>query len=291
VIRSLWWGLPLVAALTLPLFLIMNHSTGGEFFHVFLWEHNVERGVGGGWFRGHPIWYYVPLFAGDFLPWSVLLLPALVFAWKYRLLRTDPEGRLGLVWFVAVFVVLSCARYKRSDYLLPAYPGAALFLACVGRRLEQRWQTWAQQPRWFPYAILHAALCAAMVVVWLFRVELFLPAQEPFRDYRTFAAEVRRHAPMPEPVVFFRTEAHALAFHVGRPLDVLVQWEQLNARLSRTGIHYVVMPPDCAKEWAANLHGVRLEEVTSNTALAGGDHERPLVLLRAEAVATIARKP
>jgi hypothetical protein len=81
-------------------------------------------------------------------------------------------------------------------------------------------------------------------------------------------------------VVFFRTESHALAFHVGRPLDILVRWEELNDRLARPGDHYVVMPEDGAAEWHRFLHGVRLEEVVRNTELANGHHEHPLVLLR-----------
>jgi 4-amino-4-deoxy-L-arabinose transferase-like glycosyltransferase len=287
--RGLWWGIPLVVALTLPWYLWVNQHTGGEFFRVFVWEHNVERGLGGGRLRGHPWWYYAPLFASDFLPWTPLLVLAFVLAWKYGILQTDPEARLGLIWFVAVFGTLSCASYKRPDYLLPAYPGAALFLACVARRVEQHWQTWANTGRWFPYGILHATLCAVMVGIWVVRVERELPAQEPFRDYRAFGAEVRCHAPPPDAVVFFRTEAHALAFHVGRPLDVFVKWEELNDRLDRPGTHFVVMPPDCATEWADHLHGVRLEEVSRNTTLAGGKHERPLVLFRAERVETVAQ--
>jgi hypothetical protein len=116
---------------------------------------------------------------------------------------------------------------------------------------------------------------------WLVRVGWVLPRQEPLRDYRAFAAEVRRRAPRPEPVLFFRTEAHALAFHLGRPLDVLVQWEKLRERLARPGMHYVVMPPETARDCGALLPGVRVEEVLRNTDLSGGRHERPLVLLRA----------
>ncbi len=289
--KGLSWGVPLVLVLTLPWFLWVNYHTDGEFFRIFFWEHNVERGLGGGWLRSHPFWYYAPLFAGDFLPWSPLLPVAVVFAWKYRILRSNPEARLGLIWFVAIFGVLSCARYKRPDYLLPAYPGAALFLACVARDLEQRWQTWAHVCRWSPYGILHAVLCIVMVGVWFVRVEQQLPAEEPYRDYRAFAAEVRRHAPRPNAVVFFRTEAHALAFRVGRPLDVFVNWEELNVRLDRPGTHYVVMPPEAAGAWAEYLTGVRLEEVGRNTTLAGGTHERPLVLLRAQRLENVAKNP
>src|SRR5437588_117833 len=98
-----------------------------------------------------------------------------------------------------------------------------------------------------------------MVGVWVVQVEQRLPAEEPYRDYRRFAAEVRRRAPLPARVTFFRTEAHALAFHVGRPLDVLVDWGELQARLDQPGPHYLVMPPDCVAAWPSKLRGARLE--------------------------------
>jgi hypothetical protein len=105
---------------------------------------------------------------------------------------------------------------------------------------------------------------------------------------------VRSHAPAPTPLIFFRTEAHALAFHVGRPLDILVRWEELNDRLARPGDHYVIMPEDSTAEWPRFLHGVRLEAVVRNTELANGRHEHPLVLLRgnpAEGSPTILTTP
>jgi hypothetical protein len=121
---------------------------------------------------------------------------------------------------------------------------------------------------------------AVTALAWSVYVTWVLPAGEPAREYRRFAAAVRGHAPAPAPVVFFRTEAHALAFRVGRPLEILVRWEELNDRLARPGIHYVVMPDASVAEWPRFLHGACLEEVTRNTELANGHHEHPLVLLR-----------
>jgi hypothetical protein len=121
-----------------------------------------------------------------------------------------------------------------------------------------------------------------MVALWFIRVEWQLPAREPYRDYRAFAARVRQLAPRPMEILFFRTEAHPLAFRLGRPLSIVVQWEELNARLLQPGTHYIVTPPRYAEESARYLRGIRLERVLSNTELSGGEHERPLVLLRAE---------
>src|SRR5262249_19365801 len=150
---------------------------------VFFWHHNVERGFGGSALRANPWWFYLPQFAGDFLPWSILF--PLAGWWSYRrgLCRADADARFGLVWFVSVLLVLSCSRFKRADYLLPAYPGAAIFLGCVGQRLlgesALKWRRIA--------AVAFAALVGVMVAFWLFRVEWQLPARESYRDYRAFA--------------------------------------------------------------------------------------------------------
>jgi 4-amino-4-deoxy-L-arabinose transferase-like glycosyltransferase len=287
---GLWWGLPFVGALTLPWFCWADTETGGEFFRVFFWHHNFERGLGGSTLRAHPWWLYGPYFANDFLPWTPLLPLAAFGCWRRGWWRADPELRFGAAWLLAVLAVLSCASFKRADYLLPAYPGAALLLGCAlfgepgasatgGRLLRSLTLPARRVGEPLRNGVFVAGVALAALIGWFVRVTWYLPANESFRDYRAFAAQVRRLAPS-EPVVFFRTEAHALAFHVGRPLTVLVQWPDLNARLALPGRHYVIMPPASAEEWPQFLQGIRLEEVARNTDLAGGAHERPLVLLR-----------
>jgi 4-amino-4-deoxy-L-arabinose transferase-like glycosyltransferase len=274
---GLVWGVPLVLALTVPWFVWADRATGGEFTRVFFWHHNLGRGLGGSGLRHNPWWFYAPQFLGDFLPWSVLVPLA---AWQCRrrpLLRRDPDARFSCTWFLAVLFVLSCSRFKRADYLLPAYPGAALFLGCV---LHRHLRALSRTRLHFAVAFL-PAVAGATVVAWLIRIEYLLPAQESFRDYRVFAGVIRRQAPQPQEVLFFRTEAHALAFRLGRPLAVFVQWEKFRARVVQPGTHFVVMPPECLDECPHHLGGVRLHEVLRNTDLSGGRHERPLVLLRA----------
>jgi hypothetical protein len=85
-------------------------------------------------------------------------------------------------------------------------------------------------------------------------------------------------------VVFFRTEAHLLAFHLGRPLTSLIEYHHLSDRLLQPGTHYVVMPPDQVEDCRRLLPQFRFEEVLRNTDLAAGGHERPLVLLRSGTV-------
>ncbi len=297
---GLWWGLPLAVGVVLPIYLWANARTGGEFFRAFLWHHNIERGLGGSEvLRAHPWWFYLPHLAADFLPWS-LLLP--VAAWAFvrrRWWSEDAEARFGLVWLVTVTVLLSAARFKRADYLLPAFPGAALFLGCVA----ERWYQTATRPALL--ASCFAVAVAACVGGWWFYLDADLRRREPARQAVEFADAVRRRAPAPQPVLFFRTEAHAAAFHVGRPQTLFVEWNRLDAWTRGPLPTYVVMPARVAAECPRHLRAGCLHEVlrkpdsrlgTSDWTppawlparlrrdlerfLAGEGHERPLVLLR-----------
>jgi hypothetical protein len=260
---GLMWGLPLVLLVCVPVFVWLEHESQGTFFHDFFWHHNVQRGLGGSRLRGHPWWLYAPYVLLYLLPYSPLLLLAL---WR-RVWRDDPLARLGLAWLIGVLVLLSAARFKRADYLLPAYPGAALFLGCILAR--RRWS-----------AALVGGLAGVMLVGWAVRIGHGLSAEESYRDYRPFATLVREHAPAPGEVILFRSEAHALAFRVGRPLVVVVEWPCLHQRVRGEGVHHVVMPAHEAAEAARHLPGVAIDEVGGTEVLAGGRHERPLVLLR-----------
>jgi 4-amino-4-deoxy-L-arabinose transferase-like glycosyltransferase len=267
---GMWWGLPLVLLLVVPVFLWAERTSGGQLGREFFWLHNVQRALGGSRLRSHAWWLYAPYFLLYFLPYS----PLVVLAVMRRGWRDDPLARWALAWAVAVVLLLSCARFKRADYLVPAYPGAAVFLGCVLER-----QLRPGRRGWVLAGV--GAMAALMTAGWMGYVGWRLPAEETYREYRSFAAEVRRQAPAPACVAFFRTEAHALAFRVGRPLAVIVEWRDLQARLEGPGPHYLVMPPERAAQCPRFLPGVRLEEVCHNTTLAGGRHERPLVLLRA----------
>jgi 4-amino-4-deoxy-L-arabinose transferase-like glycosyltransferase len=289
------WGLLLVLVLTVPVYAWAESASGGQFCREFFWHHNLERGLGGARLRSHPWWLYGPFFLLYFLPWSPFLLLAGVF----RGWRNDPLARFGLCWTLAVVAVLSCSHFKRADYLTPAWPGAALFLGSVlslGRsRIEDRGSThgprssilYSLSSILFPSGVLLVAALA--VLVQLYRVESILPREEAFRDYRALAARIQQLAEPGSEVVFFRTEAHALAFHVGEaglfPATV-VEWQELRARMTSGsasgGATLVVLSPESLAEWPTTLLDTDYREVIRNTDLAGGRHERPLVVIRCQ---------
>jgi hypothetical protein len=213
----------------------------------------------------------------DFLPWSPLALVAAFYLFRSGRWRDDPDARLGLAWFAAVFIVLSCAGFKRADYLLPAFPGAALLLGCV---IEHWYQTSLRPGR---IAAVFATIVAACLVGWGVFLYQVLPAWEPALSQRAFATAIRQHVPSPRCVHFFRAESHALAFHLGDPLDTFLEWENLDIWAGRPGVHYIVMPGDCAAAWRAHITTGQLVEVIRNTdVVPGTPHHQQLVLMRTD---------
>jgi 4-amino-4-deoxy-L-arabinose transferase-like glycosyltransferase len=249
--------------LVAPWYVLAGLETHGDFLRVFFWHHNLDRGLAvDGELHTRPWWFYGPRLLADLFPWS-LALPAALGLWRRRGAgRDDPLARLGLTWFGSILLLLSCMSFKRADYLLPAYPGAALFLGCVA---EQEWQKRSAAVRgrlaWGFFTIL--GFCAAGWGIYAGR-SVAAPAAE-------FASAIR--ARTERPVVFFRVEDHELAFHVGRPMDSLVEWDNLDAWLARRRSFWVVMPAECAAQRDRHLKQGHLEEVLRR-------QDRPLVLLR-----------
>jgi hypothetical protein len=288
-----------VLLLTLPWFVYANVQTDGEWFRVFFWHHNVERGLGTEEkLRSYPWWFYGPQLFGELLPWSLLLPGGGWYLWRHW--RADPEARLGAVWLAAMLLLLSCMSFKRADYLLPACPGAALFLGCA---VEQWYRTRPVRR----LALAFAPVVLVTVACWLGYLFWAVPLIEETRTYRSFAQAIRRHSA--EKILFFRTEAHTLALHVGQPLASLLEWENLDVWAGKREVTYVVLPAECLDEWPRQLSNGVLEVVARSDDLApsldkhlaqrapwlakllrhvgdvGFDHrERPLVLVRTRSV-------
>jgi 4-amino-4-deoxy-L-arabinose transferase-like glycosyltransferase len=276
---SLWWGLSLVVLLTAPWFWWVNRETQGRFVAVFFWHHNVARGLGAADdLAVHPCWYYGPRLFVDFLPWSPLLLAAGWYWLRRGRWREDGEARLGLVWLTVMVLGLSCAGFKRSDYLLPAYPGAALLLGCA----LERWLQAATYPRRLLAGV--AVLVLGCCPGWWYYFDRVQPAENARRDQRPFAQAVRQLVPAPKDILFFRAEAHALAFHLGKPVATLVEWENLDKWAGKRGQHFIIMSAECVADWPNHITSGRLEPVLDSSDLTPGQpKDERLILMRTHA--------
>jgi 4-amino-4-deoxy-L-arabinose transferase-like glycosyltransferase len=112
-------------------------------------EENLARFAGGTHSIGghrHSVFYLLGMFVLSFLPWS-LFLPAAVT--RIARLPAGPARDLdvrALTWTVTIVVFYSLSESKRSVYLLPVFPAAALLVggwlaAFVRGEVPGRWVT------------------------------------------------------------------------------------------------------------------------------------------------------
>jgi 4-amino-4-deoxy-L-arabinose transferase-like glycosyltransferase len=152
-------GVAAFLALGLGWFALVHDRLGHEpLVHFFLRE-NVERFAGEAFDVGRPLWFYVPAYLAEGLPWSLFLPIAL-----WRLLRSRERdeasaARFLALWAALVLVVLSLSRGKIDYYLLPLYPAVSLL---VGRYLVD--VPWAKPDRAGARVVL-LAVAAALVLV------------------------------------------------------------------------------------------------------------------------------
>ena len=90
--------------------------------------------------QGGPLWLYVPVILGGFLPWSLLLPSAL----KRLFTRRTDADRLLLCWVVIPFVGLTLAQTKLPSYAAFVYVPCALAVggmldAVVAEKRDLRW--------------------------------------------------------------------------------------------------------------------------------------------------------
>jgi 4-amino-4-deoxy-L-arabinose transferase-like glycosyltransferase len=276
--RSLLWGLPLIVGVAAPWFVVAHVRTHGEFTRVFYWYHHIQRATGGAAaLAAHPWWFYVPRMAFDFLPWTPLLVIAGWFMARRRFSDVDQVARLGAVWLTAILLLLSLSRFKRADYLLPAYPGAAILLGCVGERLYLNWQT-PKRLRWLAAGL--ASSMSAIVAAWVVYFHIAVPRMDAEHEQQSFAAAVRSVVPTPNLVLLFRVEDHLLSYHLGRPLNTFLEWENLDVWAGRPGSHFVLMPAECAGRWRQYISSGTLEEVLRYCDRTDRRRPRDIVLMR-----------
>ncbi|MBM4042315.1 MAG: hypothetical protein FJ290_27800 [Planctomycetes bacterium] len=149
-----WWHLAgallmlaLIAAWVVPACL-----KGGEAYaRKILLQQTLERVSGSAAVHGEPPHYYLLRWPMYLWPWSLLVPLAIAAALRAAWRSGAWRAAWPTLWFLAVFVLLSCISGKGERYFLPAVPAAAL--ACAHYLVSEK-----PFPRW------HRGLLAA---TWL----------------------------------------------------------------------------------------------------------------------------
>ncbi|MDE2476679.1 MAG: glycosyltransferase family 39 protein [Alphaproteobacteria bacterium] len=119
-------GIPLALAIILPWVIAIGVASHGAFFEKSLGQDFAQKLVGEQETHGAPPGYYALLSAFTFWPGTLLLLPALVHAWKQR---ANPPIRFLVVWAASTWIIFELVPTKLPHYVLPAYPALAALCA------------------------------------------------------------------------------------------------------------------------------------------------------------------
>jgi 4-amino-4-deoxy-L-arabinose transferase-like glycosyltransferase len=177
--RTLWkmdWKKPLLigAAIAAPWFIAV--SLQHPFFLPFFFIHeHLSRFLTDVHHRTAPLYFFVPVLLGGFLPWS-LFAPAALVKW-FRDFRArapkDPAGALWLTWSVVVFLFFSLSHSKLVAYLLPIFPALALLTAAAfDEALDQK-----TMPGWIGKGI--AFFIAVLIGILIFLKLPSTPMKDP----------------------------------------------------------------------------------------------------------------
>ncbi len=90
-----------------------------EFSYVFFTQHQIQRFATGSFGRVKPFWFFVPIFAVMYFPWS-LIFPVAV----KKLLKSEDKAERNkivylFIWAMTILIFFSIPRSKLVHYILP----------------------------------------------------------------------------------------------------------------------------------------------------------------------------
>jgi len=167
-------GLGLAACVYAAPFLVSYAHRGDWQLFELMWRENFVRAFDP-WDHTANVFYYFYTLPAMFLPWSLWLFGALGWAWCRR--GHDRGLGFALSAFVVILLVFSSSESRRSYYILPAFPWAALLVAAFwegmarareARRTPDRvWRLLGELPVAIFACLMLGAACVAGVAAWL----------------------------------------------------------------------------------------------------------------------------
>ena len=109
---------------------------GGEYIRSLLFHQTLDRAVNA-FTHKQPFWWYIPTLLYTVLPYTLLMIPAVVFLYTKRD-RSDSFGRLLLTSIAVIFIMLSAFSGKLAIYLTPILPFMAYLMPKFGTMTDGR---------------------------------------------------------------------------------------------------------------------------------------------------------
>src|SRR5271169_3024056 len=190
VLRTLWLpGIVLFCAIALPWFVAVQ-MRNPQFFREFILQHNLARFSSDLYHHRQPFWYYLPVTALAFVPWTVFVIAAFfrtMRIWyaerKSVTAERDLEFQFSLFaccWLVVPVLFFSLSQSKLPGYILPAIPAGGVLLADY---LLQHFEHEKDQPvsKWLvvPHALVATGPIIPGLLIAYVVTQRSLPAGRP----------------------------------------------------------------------------------------------------------------
>lgn len=118
-------GLLLFLLVTAPWFVAVSLANP-EFARFFFIHEHFERFLTTAHRRYQPGWYFIEIYLLGALPWTLLLLHALVKSWRDKAASAFHPQRFLLVWVLVTMGFFSLSSSKLPPYILPIFPALAM---------------------------------------------------------------------------------------------------------------------------------------------------------------------
>ena len=119
-------GLLIVAGIA-ALWLVPACIMGGEEYTREILGKQIFGRVVSSYSHKKPFYYYLLNFPVGFLPWSLFIPSACIYFWRKK--RENLNISFPFSWLAGTFIFFTLISGKRSLYLLPLYPAAAILMA------------------------------------------------------------------------------------------------------------------------------------------------------------------
>ena len=173
-LRALWAlkflpGMVVCLAVAVPWYYAVGVETNGAFLRGFFLDHNVGRAVNSMEGHGGTIFFYPIAFIAGTFPWSLWLLPILLWARKATASCVMQRQMIVLAacWVGVYITAFTIASTKLPSYITPCYAGAALAIGSYLRQFESGWQVPSRRLRIVACSITMCVGLACAITIFL----------------------------------------------------------------------------------------------------------------------------
>ncbi len=217
VLISLFWGIPIMLLVASIWYVPMYLRNGWEFIDIFFIQHHFQRFASNKYLHPQPFWFFWLVLPAMTIPWIFFLFKGIRDFIKDALERKKPNTRekhgelslydlqiFGIAWMLVPLVFFSFSGSKLPGYILPALPGAIIFLGVSAYRFQA---VNLRKGYWLQF------IAAIMFVVVAFLLQFQLPKFAKDDSVKWIVDSANQAGFQKDKIINYKTISHSLEFY------------------------------------------------------------------------------